>query len=202
MADIISQSTHDPDAAGIEGDLIGGGFVWPARPFDTAAIDAGSTIFEFVPSAITEFTKSGPADRIGNRVLLRSFGAATARGVWAKFYTDYAGSFDVTFRLEDEETGDVLAEVTLDETLIAAGSDVSQLENFVYAQFDDPATITGDRWYRITVEAAPWADLHMSQWEDRGREEYHAVERAAGSWSNIADDLLALALLFDGGDLT
>lgn len=187
---------------GIDGQKIGGGFVWPSRPRDTALVDSGSTVLTLSLPTITQFVKDGSADRIGNRVLLRSFGVANVRGIWAKFYTDYSGSFDLTFRLEDEESGDVLAEAALDETMLAVAYGVVNEENFAYVQFDGPAIMTRDRWYRITVEADPWVNLFMSQWEDRGREEYHATERISGTWTHLPDDVLALALLIDGGDLS
>jgi len=184
----------------VEGQRIGGGFVWPARPWDTAQVSSGSPVLKLSAPAITEFVKGGSSDRIGNRVLMRAFGVVVVRGVWAKFYTDYAGSFDLTFRLEREEDDEVLAEVTLDETMLGVAHGTVNKENFAYVQFVAPALITRDRWYRITVEANPWADLHMSQWADRGREEFHAAERASGEWVDVPDDVLALALLLDAGD--
>lgn len=177
-----------------------GGFVWPTRPFTLTQPDVTKEIYKLEPPAIAEFSKDGSADRIGVRFLFRPFPYAIARGAWIKFWTDYASTFDLTFRLEDEDTGDVLAEVAVDEVAIVNGIDADNLENYSYFPFDDAVAIYRDRWYRLTVEAAAWADFHPSYWSGAGDAEYHLTQRIAGTWTPTPADVLALALFFENAD--
>lgn len=176
---------------------ISGGLIWPCRPWQTSA--APPAVTKLTVPTITEYVKGGSADRIGNRMLFGPFASARCVGAWVKGYTDHAGTFDLIVRLEEEATGDVLAEATLDETDLLAGSVAAQLENFAYIQFDAPATVIRDTWYRVTVEATAWADWHQGLWAGVGRTGYHVAERVAGVWTPDTDDVLGIAMILDAG---